>query len=85
MDGLSNLLRREADAFGVIHGFQHVGDELPDLRGDGGDGLAFLAQRRMAVFDDRQDHAGRVKGQKHRTQLIRIYGLLTINPKTLCQ
>ena len=41
---------------GLIHVFDHVLDQLPDLGGDLFDLGAFLAQYGMAVFNDGQDH-----------------------------
>jgi hypothetical protein len=52
----SDLLGGEADAFGVIHRFEHVGDQLFDFGSDFFDASAFLAQDRVTVLNDWQFH-----------------------------
>lgn len=47
----------EADAAGVLHGFQHVGDEFIEFGTGFCDGAAFFAEDGIAVLDDREKHA----------------------------
>ena len=55
-DGLANLLCRKPDAFGGVHGLEHVGSELANLGRDAVDAFALLAQCRVPVFEDVQNH-----------------------------
>src|ERR1019366_5616761 len=46
--GPSDLRRGKADTLGRIHGVEHFGDELSNLRRDFGDGFGLLPQNRIA-------------------------------------
>ena len=54
---VADLLRGQANSVLGVHGLNHVGGEFTDLRRDAFDALALLAQHRMTVFGDFQNHA----------------------------
>ena len=53
---LADLLRCQPEPFRGAHGLQHVLGELAKLGRDAVDALALLAQDRVTVFDDVQNH-----------------------------
>jgi hypothetical protein len=55
--GDSDLRGGEADAVGLVHGLEHVGDELFKFAVEGGDGFGWSFQHEVSVFDDGIDHA----------------------------
>jgi hypothetical protein len=56
LDGVPDLLSREADAGGVSHGFEHIGDKLANFGSDLADLGAFASEDRRSVIDDGQLH-----------------------------
>ena len=50
--GDGHLNGRQADTGRVVHGFQHVGDELAEPRVEGLDGLARLPEQGVRHLDD---------------------------------
>lgn len=55
-EGDSDLRGGEADALGSHHCFEHMVDQLGDFGGHFGDRPAALAEDRVAVLDDIEDH-----------------------------
>ena len=49
-----NLRGSEADAVGLVHGFQHVVDQLANARIDGFDRLGHRVQARIGIAEDVQ-------------------------------
>ena len=58
LESLSDLLCCKPDATRGIHGRKHVRDQLLDFGRNCFNSGSFLAEHRVAVFDDRQDHNG---------------------------
>ena len=57
LHGPAHLLGGETDAVGGVHGFQHIGGELAQLRRDLRDALPFFAQDGVAVLCNFENHA----------------------------
>src|SRR5574341_1339255 len=55
--GDTDLWRSQAEAVSGVHGFEHVLDELAQLRVKDGHGRGRAFQHRVAVFDDGIDHS----------------------------
>jgi len=52
LEGHSDLLGGEADSPGIVHGFEHVPDEISGLIGDLFDEVSLLAEGGVAVIED---------------------------------
>ena len=83
-EGPADLLRGQPEAFGGVHGLEHVGGELANLSRDAFDPLTLFAQRRVAVFDDVQYHdssiAAGARGVKAEADFGRDGGACPRNP-----
>ena len=56
--GLPDLLGRQADAFGVAHGVDHVTGKVEEFVGEVGNRLAFFVKDAFSVLGDAQGHVG---------------------------
>ena len=54
-----DLRRGEADARRGVHGFGHVADQLDDLGRDRGHRRRHLAQPRIGILENMEQHVGR--------------------------
>src|SRR2546427_11704429 len=68
---MPHLLRSQADTLGRMHGFNHVCNQLLDLRRDPFDVPAFLSEHRMTIFNNGQYHvkSRQTKSQPHRATM----------------
>jgi len=76
---IADLVGGEADAVGVVHGFQHVVHQLAHLAVDGLDRFGTLLETRVGSDDDRQ--SGQV-GYLSENVRIRPFDMATVRPRS---